>query len=71
MLLPPGRLSVTLEMEVPPKRTKTTMVFPAALGALNEMVPELPPEGLEPAALCTSTGAAPVRVKVAPLPPEG
>jgi len=39
---------VTLEIVVPPKRTKSTIVSPAALGARKETVPELLPVELEP-----------------------
>jgi hypothetical protein len=40
MLLPPVGLSVTLTIVAPPKRTKSTIVSPAALGVLKEAVPE-------------------------------
>ena len=47
------------------------MVSPATLGVLKETVPELLPVRLEPGALCTRTGAAPLRPTVAPLPLAG
>src|SRR5260370_23903791 len=68
VLLPPGRLSVTLEIVVPPKRTKSTIVSPEVLTAPKETVPELLPVRLTPGALCTSTGTAAFSVRVAPLP---
>src|ERR1700732_2255034 len=69
VLLPPGWLSVTLEIVVPPQRTKSTIVSPEALGAAKETVPELLPVELAPGALCTNMGTAAFSVKVAPLPP--
>ena len=71
VLLPPGWLSVTLEIVAPPKRRKSTIVSPEPLGALKETVPELLPVELEPGALCTSTGGAPLSATVAPLPLAG
>jgi hypothetical protein len=41
-------LSVTLVIVVPPKRTKTTTVFPGALGVAKAAVAELLPPEFEP-----------------------
>jgi hypothetical protein len=64
LLLPPAWLSVTLEMVVPPNRTKSTIVSPAAPGALKETLPDRFPVALEPLPLRTSRGTPPFTVSV-------
>jgi hypothetical protein len=53
---------------VPPRRRKTSIAFPAVLGALKDTVAEVLPVELAPGALRTSTGTAPLSATVAPLP---